>query len=409
MESFVVETSESEKWLKQSLEDYCRARAARMKPRKAQKDSDAREEVSVDTAELELHEVDEDMDNIQVAVENLNLNTPEWAQDSLNILQEAGLPELCKVRGLEKIFCEAAISGRVEAMKILLGTFPLIIHPGCLQSSALRDSAGNGQLEPVRFLLELDVDANQSGALRFAAKSGCFDICKELLESRPGTFDDHNLGGALRLASENGSVECVKLLLKHGADPSEFRSRACQKAAMNRHVDVVHVLIQDPRSDLPLYRAHDFIIEACKIGHVQLLQAFLRKPDLFLVGLNLLELEYQEPCLHELLRCRPIQRYVSDTVRRQVLVGRPISSAAKKWMEVYKVSLVDPAVQLFEAMKSCYTALSVRLAPDIVARIIAMAYSCDLVVSYEAYPDFNSRYDSAIQLVLSTFHYHNST
>ncbi|GBG23858.1 Ankyrin repeat domain-containing protein 2 [Hondaea fermentalgiana] len=355
---------------------------------------------------LELHEVDEE--ESEAAVQNLRRtqDSPWWAKAALGKLQDAGLPELCKVRGLETIFCEAAKQGRVDAMQMLLDTFPGAINPGCMQQAALRESARFGHLACVRLLLDLGADPNLSGALRFAAVQGHAEVCRLLLASHVN-FDEYSLGGALRLASEEGHLECVKLLLAHGADPSTMYSRACQRAAMQGHAAVVAVLLEDPRTDIPASRVEDVFRKACVNGWTDVVRVLLRRSKLC-PSSSIFSATHGAPldsdCILELLRSKALQRRLVATARIfQSLSSSSFSSSAddtddiqharaasveamaltRGLQRVYLRNLVRPARHETAALGSVFGHMSSRVSAHLAARIVALGFADDLLVSFE--------------------------
>lgn len=84
-------------------------------------------------------------------------------------------------------------------------------------------------------------------------KHACkYNDLKRVKESIEGNYINaafcNNLG--LILACENGAVQVVKYLLKNTiADPRARDGLALNKAVLNNHVEIVHMLLNDARSD----------------------------------------------------------------------------------------------------------------------------------------------------------------
>ena len=108
---------------------------------------------------------------------------------------------------------EAALSGHVEVVKVLLG------------SGATIDAAALRHIEVVKVLLKSDAttgatdDANRT-VLHYAAGFGHFEVVKVLLGSG-AAIDVTNMDGTvLYYATEFGHIEVVKVLLDRGTSTS---------------------------------------------------------------------------------------------------------------------------------------------------------------------------------------------
>jgi len=89
-------------------------------------------------------------------------------------------------------------------------------------------------------------------------------------------FDPSALNCAIRLASEHGHVDVVRLLLKDPrVDPSALDNYAIRLAGANGHVDVVRLLLKDPRVD-PSAKHNYAIYWASERGYVDVVQLLLK-------------------------------------------------------------------------------------------------------------------------------------
>ena len=122
-------------------------------------------------------------------------------------------------------------------------------------------ASANGHTEMVRFLLNssriktshinalVDPSENDNWAIRIASQNGYVEIVRLLLaDPRVDPFATNNW--AIRYASENGHIEVVRLLLEDSrVDPSDQNNYAIRCASLNRHLGVVRLLLTDYRVD----------------------------------------------------------------------------------------------------------------------------------------------------------------
>lgn len=137
---------------------------------------------------------------------------------------------------------------------VLIGSpQPLPVKSDPLMEEDLRESAMQGNLEAVRYLIRRKVNINaidQDGrtALMLAAFNGHTPIVKELLGlGMPVDLKDKAGRTALIYASTGPYPETVNLLLTHNADPDiadrDEKFTALMFAASEGNLDVVRVLL----------------------------------------------------------------------------------------------------------------------------------------------------------------------
>jgi ankyrin repeat protein len=123
-------------------------------------------------------------------------------------------------------------------------------------------------------------------AIRLASKNGHVEVVKLLLnDPRVDPSAENNY--AIRLASENGHVEAVKLLLNDPrVDPSAENNDAIRWASKNGHAEVVKLLLNDPRID-PSDDNNDAIRCASWNGHSEVVKLLLNDSRVDQSGVNI--------------------------------------------------------------------------------------------------------------------------
>jgi len=105
-------------------------------------------------------------------------------------------------------------------------------------------AADDGDFTTVNILILAGVDptANDNAAIIVASFNGHVEVVKLLLQQpRADPTADNNY--AIREASENGYIEVVKLLLEQpGVDPTAEDNEAIRKASENGYLEVVKLL-----------------------------------------------------------------------------------------------------------------------------------------------------------------------
>ena len=86
----------------------------------------------------------------------------------------------------------------------------------------------------------IDVHAEKNYTLSFAARYGCLDAVKFLVEQGADIHADNNL--ALRCASPHGHLDVVKYLVEQGADISSCNYESIRWAKENNRTEVVKYL-----------------------------------------------------------------------------------------------------------------------------------------------------------------------
>jgi len=135
----------------------------------------------------------------------------------------------------------------------------------------------DGDLEKVKLLLPIsDPSENNSDAIRWASYNGHLEVVKLLL-SDP-RVDSSDVNTAIRYASSNGRTEIVKFLLADPrVDPSANNSDAIRWASNNGHLEVVKLLLSDPRVDSS-YDINAAIRYASSNGHTEIVKLLLSDP-----------------------------------------------------------------------------------------------------------------------------------
>ena len=122
--------------------------------------------------------------------------------------------------------------------------------------STIYNACRDGNIAVVKRLLFLlaDPSANGNWAIQLASKHGHLEIVKLLLDDpRVDPSTSDNL--AIRCASHNGHTEVVKLLLEDPrVDPSVYYNQAIRNSRENGHTEVVDLLTEHMyRLDGPEY------------------------------------------------------------------------------------------------------------------------------------------------------------
>lgn len=133
---------------------------------------------------------------------------------------------------LNRSLCQAILSGNANNVEIFLRRGADANLRLYYNSPLLILSAGEGQEEIVRFLLDAGADINavssltEATALAFAAIRGRPSVVRVLLE-RGATVDMPSGSGATPLthAASEGQTECLRLLLAHHADVNSATRR----------------------------------------------------------------------------------------------------------------------------------------------------------------------------------------
>jgi hypothetical protein len=116
------------------------------------------------------------------------------------------------------------------------------------------------------------------GLFSVAAKYGYENVVQLGLESGVVGDPSAQANGAIRQASENGHIEVVRLLLTDPrVDPSALDNYAIRFASQNGHLDVVRLLLTDPRVD-PSPRDNYAIRWVSEIGHLEMVRLLLTDP-----------------------------------------------------------------------------------------------------------------------------------
>ena len=105
-----------------------------------------------------------------------------------------------------------------------------------------------------------------------ACETGSVDMVASLIELVDPQAECNE---AIQYASQNGHIDIVRLLLKDPrVDPSDLKNYAIQLASQNGHIDVVRLLLDDPRVD-PSDDNNLAIQYASEYGHIDVIKLLL--------------------------------------------------------------------------------------------------------------------------------------
>lgn len=222
-------------------------------------------------------------------------------------------PKICT-----EIIGRAVASDRVEAIEYLLArkaTDSRFAHfnLAACNNAWLYYACEDGAQRIFQFLMQqderrnfifrgIDPGAGNNAPLRRACARGHLAMVQELLRTdadnrlvhqtvQPASLDNESL----RMAAIGGHLEIVKLLLERverddgkqhykyeGIDPSARGQAALGGAALNKHVAVVAVLLQQDADGTPLYPEvavpNDLLVVVAQRGHRQLVRLLLQGP-----------------------------------------------------------------------------------------------------------------------------------
>lgn len=103
--------------------------------------------------------------------------------------------------------------------------------------------------------------------MKRACKYGHLEVVKYLL-----SLSVHVGMNYIFLASDTGNAELIRLLLKDGrADPCFFNHYVSVVACKNGYLEVVNVLLEDPRVQWDKHRSHVMIVVATKHNHLDII------------------------------------------------------------------------------------------------------------------------------------------
>ena len=150
---------------------------------------------------------------------------------------------------------------------------------GKIDINSIIEVSQYGFLDEVKRLIQQGVDPSdaENQAIRLSSMYGHLDVVKLLLKDpRVDPSDDSN--EAIRLASENGHTDVVKELLKDPrVDPSDKNNFAIRSVSFNGYVEVVKELLKDPRVD-PSDLGNGSIRWSSENGHIDVVRELLKDP-----------------------------------------------------------------------------------------------------------------------------------
>ncbi|KNC53544.1 uncharacterized protein AMSG_11644 [Thecamonas trahens ATCC 50062] len=164
----------------------------------------------------------------------------------------------------------AAANNHCAMLKILLGEPGA--HPG-RGRSALCEAAYRGHLEATRLLLDhplVDPSLDESLALTWAAKGGNIDVVNVLLADP--RIDPGSSSSALSWAASRGDSDVVRALLAHPrTDPGAMANAALVTASINGHTTTVGILLAHPQVDATA-RNGEAMSRAYMAGHTRIVR-----------------------------------------------------------------------------------------------------------------------------------------
>ncbi len=153
----------------------------------------------------------------------------------------------------------ACMNGHIDIVKLLF--LQPQVDPSDNNNFAITRASESGHMEVVRLLLQdprTDPSIENNYAISVASSSGRLNVVKLLVQSSKGDSKIANINVGICMASCNGHVDILKFLLQHPmADPSTDDNFSFKKAARVGRVEIVEILLSDPRSKLP----DDLLIE----------------------------------------------------------------------------------------------------------------------------------------------------
>ena len=149
---------------------------------------------------------------------------------------------------------EAARSGNRRWLTALYNNYNINVNGKNKNGyTALMESAKNGSLDCIKYLVEQKADVNTKDskgntALLWSAYNGYLD-CVTLLVQQGANIHDKNRWGntALLLSAQEGHVDCLKFLLQQGAnihDTNKTGNTALLLSAYSGHLDCVKFIAQ---------------------------------------------------------------------------------------------------------------------------------------------------------------------
>ncbi|KAI9353917.1 ankyrin repeat-containing domain protein [Obelidium mucronatum] len=171
---------------------------------------------------------------------------------------------------------EASEQGHVEIVRLLLDTEK--VNPAAQENAPIRSSAEKGHAEVVRLLLthcNVDPTAKESYALTMASSQGHADVVELLLSDNRVDPTEK----ALSYACRSGHTEVVRLLLKHGVNPTGDDNYPIGVASMQGYADIVRLLLETGKVNLAAHYFWNPIHSAISSGHINVLEVLISDPS----------------------------------------------------------------------------------------------------------------------------------
>ena len=169
---------------------------------------------------------------------------------------------------------------------------------------------------------------------------GFLDEVKRLIQQGVDPSDKDNL--PIRLASENGYIDVVKMLLQDPrVDPSGRNNEAIRWSSENGHIEVVRELLKDPRVN-PSGGSNYAIIWSSSNGHIEVVKELLKDPRVDPSDQNNEAVGWASYNGHVGVVCELLK---DPRVDPGVNYNAPIINASKNgYVDVVKELLKDPRV-----------------------------------------------------------------
>ena len=221
----------------------------------------------------------------------------------------------------------AAMNGNLTIVK-------LILNAGVDQetvSMAFTDAAAYGQLEVVKFLLEVanpkaDIHYEGDVALLYASQNGHLNVVRYLLEdARPIADISADYGGllALRSAAGRGHLDVVRYLLEDArprANIADDNFEVLKHAALEGQLRIVRYLLYDANPKAELVDSDALLFAAAQNGYESLVYELIRAGAQIKDTLMTVAIEYGQVKMVKFLLDRHVE-LTNENIRRAIEQG----------------------------------------------------------------------------------------
>ncbi|KAJ3282189.1 hypothetical protein HDU76_008755, partial [Blyttiomyces sp. JEL0837] len=183
--------------------------------------------------------------------------------------------------------CDAFLDDAVNHLHIIKFLF---MEFDCLQdleyqpNQALWYASKNGSFETVKFLLSAFPTLNPSSykiedSIEIASTNGHIQIVSLLLKYSKSDRFNINITRAVRNAVDNGDLAMVRMLL-NASGFTIWGDQAVRIAAGEGHLDIVKLLVSNPRVDLAVSDLYESVKIALEFGHDEIAKFLMLDPRL---------------------------------------------------------------------------------------------------------------------------------